>query len=180
MTIEWKRRARCHVLGHDVPHDGGVINFNFVTSRVIEPEKIIPALFAEVDPTLIERIKPGDYIVAGRNFLCGKAHNNGLIGLKALDLRILCESMPYRSLRASVGMALPSLINCVGISSLVKDGDEIEADFATGEVKNLTTGESAHYPGLARDVKMTLEQGGMKGLMAKWLEDHPELGVAAE
>lgn len=175
MTEFWRSRGRAHVLGDDIPHDGGVIHFRFVTSRITEPQEIIPCLFDEVDPTLKDRLKAGDFIVAGKNFLCGKAHNNGLIGLKALGIRILCESMPYRSFRATTGLALPLMIQCEGISRFVHDGDEIEVDFATGEVADLTTGERRTYPPLAPDVRSMIEQGGMRGLLAKYLEDHPEL-----
>ena len=60
MSLEngWKTRARCHVLGDNVLHDGGVIRFDFVTGRVTDPAQIIPELFREIDPTLMERIKP--------------------------------------------------------------------------------------------------------------------------
>lgn len=171
----WKTRARAHVLGNDVPHDGGVIRFDLVTARVHDPAQLIPFLFDEVDPTLKERIRPGDYIVAGRNFLCGKAHNQGLIAMKALGLRILCESMPFRSFRAATSLALPCLTRCEGITGLVRDGDEIEADFDTGLVANLTTGESRSYPAIPPDIKVILDEGGMKGMLAMWLKTHPEL-----
>ncbi|CAN5728404.1 Isopropylmalate/citramalate isomerase small subunit [soil metagenome] len=175
----WKTRARCHVLGHDVLHDGGVMRFDYVTGRVTDPAVLIPELFKEIDPTLISRVKAGDYIVAGRNFFAGKAHNNGMIAMKALGLRVLCESMPFRSFRAAIGAALPCLVQCQGILEYVHDGDEIEADFETGEVKNITTGESRTYPPMAPDIKAMLDEGGMKGLLSKWLTEHPELATPA-
>jgi 3-isopropylmalate/(R)-2-methylmalate dehydratase small subunit len=175
----WKTRARCHVLGDNIPHDGGVMRFDYITGRVTDPAQLIPELFNEIDPTLKTRIQPGDYIVAGRNFFCGKAHNNGMIAMKALGLRVLCESMPFRSFRAATGVALPCLTQCIGIREYVHDGDELEVDFETGEVNNLTTGESRKYPAVARDIKVIVEEGGMKGLLSKWLADHPELATPA-
>jgi hypothetical protein len=32
-------------------------------------------------------------------------------------------------------------------------------------------------PPIARDVKVIVEEGGMKGLLAKWLVDHPEMAT---
>ncbi len=165
------------MLGDNIAHDGGVIPFRFVTSRITDPQEIIAHLFDEVDATLKQRLKPGDFIVAGKNFLSGKAHNNGLIGLKALGIGILCESMQYRSFRAATGLALPMMIQCEGISRVVRDGDEIEVDFATGEVADLTTGERYFYTPMAPDVRAMVEQGGMRGVLAKYLADHPELAV---
>ena len=56
---------------------------------------MIPHLFDEVDPSLKSKLNPGDFIVAGQNFFCGKAHNQGMIAMKALGLRVLCELMPF-------------------------------------------------------------------------------------
>jgi 3-isopropylmalate/(R)-2-methylmalate dehydratase small subunit len=174
----WKTRGRCHVLGDNIPHDGGVIRFDLVTARVQDPAQLIPHLFDEAAPGLKNNLQQGDFIVAGENFFCGKAHNQGMIAMKALGLRVLCESMPFRSFRAATGVALPCLINCKGIMGLVSTGDEIEADFSTGVVNNLTTGRSEKYPPLAQEIKSIIEEGGMRGMLAAWLRDHPELGQA--
>lgn len=173
----WRTRGRCHVLGDDVAHDGGVIRFDLVTARVQDPALLIPHLFEDIDPGLKNRLTPGDFIVAGRNFFCGKAHNQGMIAMKALGLRVLCESMPFRSFRAATGVALPCLIHCRGITGFVADGDEVEADFETGTVTNLSAGRSHTYPALAPPIKSIIDAGGMRGMLAAWLRDHPELAV---
>lgn len=172
----WKTRGNAHVLGDDVPHDGGVIRFDLVTARVQDPAQLIPYLFDEIDQTLKERVKPGDFIVAGKNFFCGKAHNQGMIAMKALGLRVLCESMPFRSFRAATGVALPCLVHCEGITGFIANGDYIEADFDSGIVTNLKSSQSQHYPAIPREIKSILEEGGMRGMLAAWLRDHPELG----
>lgn len=174
----WTTVGRAHVLGNNIPHDGGVMSFDAVLARITDPQELIPRLFAQVDPALAARINPGDFIVAGTNFLAGKAHNNGLIAMKALGLRILCESMGVRAFQGVVGLALPCLTSCVGVTSLVADGDEIEVDFLSGQVRNLSKGTQAAYPGLPAGVKDMIEAGGMLGLLTSHLKNHPELGVA--
>lgn len=178
--MNWPTRGRAHVLGYDVPHDGGVINFEMVISRVTEPELLVPKLFFELDPTLVHRLQPGDFIVAGRNFLSGKAHNNGLIGIKALNLRVLCESMPLRAFQGAVGLALPCLTHCAGITTWVKDGDELEVNMLTGSVNNLSKGETRCFPSLPPAVVDLIEQDGTQGLLQRHLRDHPELAVRFE
>jgi 3-isopropylmalate/(R)-2-methylmalate dehydratase small subunit len=175
----WKTRGRCHVLGDDIAHDGVVMPYDLITTKVRDPELLIPHLFEAIDPTLRERLQPGDFIVAGRNFLCGKAHNQGLIAMKALQLRILCESMPFRSFRGAIGLAVPSLVGCTGIAKFLADGDEVEVDFETGKVSKLATGEEKDYPPISPDIKTIVAQGGMRGMLARWLEDHPERRVPA-
>lgn len=178
--MEWTTTGRAHVLGDDILHDGGVIAFDAVLNRITDPEVLIPRLFAEVDATLAARLRPGDFLVAGRNFLAGKAHNNGLIAIKALGLRILCESMGTRAFQGVAALAIPCLTSCPGVTGLVADGDEIRADLLTGEVRNLTQGTQAHYPGVAEGVRNMVERGGLRGVLLAHLESHPELAQAPE
>lgn len=178
--MEWKTQGRAHVLGHDVPHDGGVISFDMVIGRVMDPAVLRPKLFEQIDPGLAQRLAPGDFIVAGRNFLSGKAHNNGLIAMKAMNLRILCESMPVRAYQAVVGLALPCLADCPSIGELVADGDEIEVDMLSGQVRNLRSGRSARYAPVSDAVRQLTEQGGTRGSLERHLRDHSELGTAPD
>ena len=143
-AMAWTTRGRAHVLGHDIPHDGGVMSFEMVISRVTDPQMLIPKLFHEVDPALAQRLQAGDFIVAGRNFLAGKAHNNGLIALQALNVRVLCESMPLRAYQGAVGLPLPCLADCADITAVVAEGDEIEVDMLAGTVTNFRTGVVHH------------------------------------
>jgi 3-isopropylmalate/(R)-2-methylmalate dehydratase small subunit len=174
--MNWKKRGRVHRLGDNVPHDAGVMAFDIVLSRTTDPQELIPHLFAEIDPLLAQRIRPGDLIVAGRNFLAGKAHNAGLIAMKALDMGILCESMPVRAFQGVVAFALPALIQCEGISAFVADGDELEVDFERGTVTRVATGETMSYGPMAPDIRKMMELGGMTGMLASHLKNHPELG----
>ncbi|MDX3907174.1 MAG: hypothetical protein QHC78_15910 [Pigmentiphaga sp.] len=173
--MNWKQRGTAHVLGHDVPHDGAVMAFDIVLSRTTDPEELIPRLFAELDPTLIGRIRPGDLIVAGRNFLAGKAHNAGIIAMKALGLGILCESMSVRAFQGVVALAVPALTQCSGITGFVSDGDEIEVDYASGEVRRCASGEVSYYPPLPCEIRTMIQNGGMRGALEAHLRAHPEL-----
>lgn len=174
--MDWQRRGKAHVLGHDFPHDGGVMAFDIVLARITDPAELIPHLFAEVDPTLAGRLERGDVIVAGRNFLAGKAHNAGLIALKAMGISLVCESMSVRALQGVVALALPALVNCTGVTQEVQDGDVIDVDFLAGTVINNRNGRRLSYPGLPPEVRSIIENGGMKGMLTAHLAAHPELG----
>jgi 3-isopropylmalate/(R)-2-methylmalate dehydratase small subunit len=178
--MEWVIRGHAHVLGDDIPHDSGVISFDMVTARITDPEKIIPHLFAQIDPDLIHRIRPGDIIVGGKNFLAGKAHNTGLLGMKFLHLTILCESMGVRAFQGVVATAIPCLTKCHGIAEFVKNGDELEVNFLTGQVINLSQNTTMTYPGLDQGVQKMIEKDGLKGMLKEYLDEHPELRIPLE
>lgn len=177
MRDGWRTRGTAHVIGHDVEHDGPIMPREMISARVTDPEKLIRRLFEEYDPKLLGRLKPGDFIVAGRNLGCGKPHTGGYIAMEAMGLRILCESMPGTIVRATIGLALPCMHKCEGILDFIKDGDQIEADYESGEVINLTSGERRMFSPMQEEARNMVARGGVKGILADWLEKHPEFAV---
>jgi 3-isopropylmalate/(R)-2-methylmalate dehydratase small subunit len=164
MDSGWRTRGRAHCYGDDLPHDGGIVPMRVIPMRLTDPDAVVPFLFEEQDPAFRERVRPGDFIIAGRNFGCGKPHTAGYLGFKALGLRILCASTPYTVARALMNLGVPCMGACEDITE-------------SGAVRNLTTGETRRYPPLDARIRGMIEAGGMTGMLRAWLADHPELGV---
>ena len=126
----------------------------------------------EVDAAFASKAQPGDFIVAGRNFAFGKAHSQGLIAIATLKQRLLCESMPFNSYRGAISRGIVCHRRCTGITDLVNDGDTIEMDFATGVFTNVTTGATAQFDPVQRDLLDMMLVGGMRPMLAKWRDEH--------
>lgn len=61
-------------------------------------------------------------------------------------------------------MQLPAgcvAISCPGVSRLFREGDELELNILTGEVRNATTGESLQGQAYPPELLEILENGGM-------------------
>jgi 3-isopropylmalate/(R)-2-methylmalate dehydratase small subunit len=153
------------------------MDFKYVKLRVTDPAELIPHLFESSRPNLVDKLKTGDFIVAGENLGCGKAHTPGYIAIEALGLRVLCASMPAAVIRATATLGLPVMCQCADITHFIRDGDEIEADFETGEVLNLTTGEQRTYPAPQSGLRALVAAGGLKGMLKRHLAEHPELAT---
>lgn len=180
MSTSLQKRGICHVFGDGVPLDEGVMAFKFAIERVTDPKLLIPHLFEQIDPTFAARVKPGDIVVAGKDFGFGKPHTQGFIAMAALDMAVLCESMPHKSLRRAVAIGLPVLTGCAGCTRFVKSGDELEVDFASGVARNLTSGATTQFapmPPILRDI---VANGGSAGSMRAFLAAHPELADAPQ
>ncbi len=171
------RRGFCHVYGDHVPLDEGVMAFRFAIQRVNDPKDLIPHLFEVIDPEFVRRVKPGDFVVAGQDFACGKTHMQGFIAMNALGMSVLCESMPYKPMRRAAGEGLPILTGCRGATEFAKTGDEIEVDFTTGAARNLTQGTQTQFPPMPPILRDLAVNGGMRGVLAQWLREHPEQAV---
>lgn len=105
----------------------------------ITPEEAASYCMSANRPGWSSEVKPGDMIVAGVNFGCGSSRN-GSAPLKTLGVSVvLAESVARIHLRNAVNTGLPTLV-CPGITDATEDGDELEVNIVTGEVKNLTRG----------------------------------------
>jgi 3-isopropylmalate/(R)-2-methylmalate dehydratase small subunit len=167
--FQWVLRGRCYRLGHDVPHAGGVIPNRLIVAREFDAAKLVPHLFEETDPGFHERARPGDIVVAGRNFGMGPKMN-GYIAMHALGLGLVCESMPFLAYRAAIGVGLRVLTECAGVTELCETGDELEVDFSTGRFANRTRGLVREYPPLPPALREIVELGGNSGWLRRWWE----------
>lgn len=168
------KRGTCHVLGDGIPLDEGFIPFELAIQRVTDPQKLIPHLFESVAPGFSQRVKKGDIVVAGSDFACGKPHVQGFIAMAALQMGILCVSMPYKNLRRAVARGVPVMVGAPPANEIASNGDELEVDFATGRVTNHTRGTTLSVPPLPPILLDIVQEGGMDGMLKSWLATHPE------
>jgi 3-isopropylmalate/(R)-2-methylmalate dehydratase small subunit len=92
-------------------------------------------------PGWAAQVHKGDIFVAGRNLGCGSSRSASRV-LRDLGLACaLAESASRLFLRNSINVGWPTLI-CPGITAVVEEGDEIEVNVDTGEVRNLSTGKT--------------------------------------
>jgi len=164
----WVYRGTAHCFGDDLEHDAHMIPFEFVIRRVTDPAELLPHLFEAVRPGLGSRLKAGDVVVAGRRFGKGKAHVQAYLALKALGVAIACESLPYNTYRALVGLGLPFLTGCEGLTRQVADGESVEVDFASGAFSNLSRGTRQHYAPLPSQARDIIALGGTEGVLRDW------------
>jgi 3-isopropylmalate/(R)-2-methylmalate dehydratase small subunit len=165
--FSWVRRGRCYRLGHDVPHMGGVVPMRVVSEMRFDPKDIVPYLFAETDPGFHERCRPGDVIVTGRNFGMGPKMQ-GYIAMQALGLGLVCESMPVLAYREAIGLGLPVLTDCPGVSDACATGDDVEVDFLVGRLVNHTRGTELAVPAVPEGLREIVELGGTNNWLKRW------------
>lgn len=177
--INWKLAGVCHKFGDDVRHDNGLMPFKYVIDRVYDPEVLKDHLCEDVRPDLLSRVKPGDIIVAGKNFGKGKPHVQGYIAMRRHGIGVLCESMPFLTYRAAVGVGLLFLTDCAGVTELVSDGDRIEVDFLSGQFQNHSTGVSKQFEPLPDGLRDMVALGGTTGVLRKWWEERKAAELAA-
>lgn len=144
-----------------------------ISTDLLAPGMYAPASLQErithtlesVNPRFAVEVRPGDVVVAGKNFGCGSSRETAPEALKALGVGcVVAESLARIFLRNAVAIGLPVLV-CAGITSAVADGDPLEVTTSTGEVINRRTGaalQASPLPPLMREI---LAAGGMMPLL---------------
>ena len=173
------QRGRCHVFGDGIPLDEGVMAFKFAIGRITDPEQLSPHLFEGIDPTFAARVRPGDFVLAGRDFGCGKPHIQGFIAMAALGMGVLCTSMPYKAMRGAISKGLPVLTGCEHVNGFAQSGDDIEVNFASGKAINHTQGKQVQFPPMPAVLQDIIAHGGAQGQLAAWLKAHPAQSAPA-
>ena len=136
-------KGRAWKFGHDLVGDQHIFQNKYVVEQMsgVPIDKLAHHVLEVVNPEFGTKVKKGDFVVAGRNFGFGKGHRQGAECLKRLGVAaIIADSVGPRFFRYSVYFALPILIG-EGLSEKIKQDDELEVNVATGEIKNLSTGE---------------------------------------
>jgi 3-isopropylmalate/(R)-2-methylmalate dehydratase small subunit len=121
----------------------------------------VKGVMAGIDPEFHKKVRPGDIIVAGINFGMGSSAEDAPRSLRDAGIAaIVAESISNIYLRTLINLGLPA-IECPGISTSVKEGDELEVDLESGRVRNLTTGSSREFSPFSDHAIAILEKGGL-------------------
>ena len=113
-----------------------------------------------------KEVKPGDFVVAGRNFGCGSSREHAVYCLKEGGVPVvLAESFARIYYRNAINNGYPVLF-VKGLSQGIKDkkivdGDELEVDLTTGTIANLTQKTSFHGDAVADLENEIMTAGGL-------------------
>jgi 3-isopropylmalate/(R)-2-methylmalate dehydratase small subunit len=79
-------------------------------------------------------VRPGDVIVAGRNFGCGSSREHAPMAIKAAGVEaVVARSFARIFYRNAINIGLP-VIQCDPVYAAVQDGDPIELDVRSGRI----------------------------------------------
>ena len=96
----------------------------------------------DIDKDFIKKVKTGDIIVADKNFGCGSSREHAPIAIKAAGVSCVIASTFARIFyRNAINIGLP-IIECEEASAAIKAGDEVEVNFDSGIITDITTGQT--------------------------------------
>ncbi len=107
-----------------------------------DPNELATHCMEDIDKSFVNNVKPGDIIVAAKNFGCGSSREHAPIAIKASGVScVIAETFARIFYRNAINIGLP-IMECKEASLAINNGDEVSIDFDLGIITDLTTGET--------------------------------------
>jgi len=124
-----------------------------------DPAALARHALEDLDPTFAGGVRPGDVIVAGRNWGHGSSREQAVTCLLACGLRaIIADSFARIYYRNAINNGLPALV-CPGAAALATTGAELTLQLDAGELQ--LAGRTLRFPPLPPSVRAILAAGGL-------------------
>ena len=115
----------------------------------------------DIDADFAKNVKKGDIMVAEANFGCGSSREHAPIAIKASGISCVIASTFARIFyRNAINIGL-AILECDEAAKNIKDGDEVEVDFDSGLIKNLTDGKTYQAQPFPDFIQNIIKNGGL-------------------
>jgi 3-isopropylmalate/(R)-2-methylmalate dehydratase small subunit len=158
-------RGRAWKFGDNIDTDV-IIPFKY-KARTIDPQELAQHVMEGIDPDFPKKVRPGDVIVAGRNFGCGSSREQAPLAIKAAGIAaVVAESFARIFFRNAINIGLP-VLEVKGISGKTDSSDVLEIDLQQGLVRNLSKGSSFKAAPMPDMLVEILKEGGLVDYIKK-------------
>ena len=121
----------------------------------------------DIDKDFVNRVKPGDIMVADKNFGCGSSREHAPIAIKASGISCVIASTFARIFyRNAINIGLP-ILECPQAAKAIQAGDEVEVDFDTGVITDCTTGQTFSAEPFPPFIQNIIQKGGLLASIEK-------------
>jgi 3-isopropylmalate/(R)-2-methylmalate dehydratase small subunit len=162
-----KLRGKAWIFGDVVDVDKDIFPSDVVDEikekhgLLITPETGAKYVMTTLDPDFPNKVKKGDFIVAGESMGYGSDHDRSSMALLGAGVgAVICESTNGNFYRNTIDWGVP-VVECPGFKKNVKEGDELELDLKGGIVKDLANGATCKFDPYPEFLLEMLADGGL-------------------
>lgn len=115
----------------------------------------------DIDKDFIKTVQKGDIMVAQKNFGCGSSREHAPLVIKCAGIScVIAETFARIFYRNAINIGLP-IIECAEAANAIKAGDEVEIDFDSGMIHNITKNESYKGQAFPPFMQKIISAGGL-------------------
>lgn len=125
------------------------------------PEELAKHCMEDIDPAFTAKVQPGDIIVGGANFGCGSSREHAPIAIRACGVRcVIAASFARIFYRNSINIGFP-ILECPEAAAAIRNGDTVSVDFASGVIRDDTTGQTFQAVAFPEFINRIIEHDGL-------------------
>lgn len=155
-------KGTVHRYGRDIDTDV-IIPARYLNTS--DPAELAKHCLEDLDTTFVERVQPGDIIVADENFGCGSSREHAPIAIKEAGVDVvIAKSFARIFYRNAINTGL-AIMECPEAVDAIGGGDVVSVDTATGLITDETTGATFAAQPFPPFIAEIIEAGG---LVSRW------------
>lgn len=126
-----------------------------------DPKELAAHCMEDIDADFVNNVKQGDIMVAHNNFGCGSSREHAPIAIKASGIGcVIAATFARIFYRNAINIGLP-IMECREAAENINAGDEVEVDFDTGIIKDITTGREFKAEPFPEFIKEIINKNGL-------------------
>ena len=124
-------------------------------------EELAQHCMEDIDAEFVRNVKSGDIMVAGWNFGCGSSREHAPLVIKTCGVGcVIAKSLARIFYRNAINIGLP-ILECEEAADEIRPGDEVQVDFDTGVITDVTTGKTYKAQPFPPFIQNIIQKGGL-------------------
>ncbi|MBS6475054.1 MAG: 3-isopropylmalate dehydratase small subunit [Clostridiales bacterium] len=129
--------------------------------NIADAKELAAHAMEDIDAGFVKKVKAGDIMVAMDNFGCGSSREHAPLVIKENGIAcVIAVTFARIFYRNAINIGLP-IIECKAAAEEIADGDELEINFETGVIKNLTQGKQYQAEPMPAFIQEIMDAGGL-------------------
>lgn len=150
--------------GNDVDTDA-IIPARYLNTS--DPKELASHCMEDADKEFASRVKPGDIIVAGKNFGCGSSREHAPISIKEAGVScVIAKTFARIFYRNAFNIGLP-IFESSEAADRILEGDLLTVEVEAGIIKNITRNEEYKATQIPVFMQQIIAAGGLINYVAE-------------
>jgi len=151
--------SKAHVYKRDHINTDEIIPARYLNTD--DKAELAKHCMEDLDSDFVEKVEKGDVIVAGEDFGCGSSREHAVWAIRSAGIQtVIAKSFARIFYRNAINNGF-YLIESTEATEKISDGDELQIDFKSGLIKNITADVDIKFSPLPDFALEIINDGGL-------------------
>ena len=151
--------AKAHVYKRDHINTDEIIPARYLNTD--DAAELAKHCLEDLDTEFVNKVRPGDVIVAGDDFGCGSSREHAVWAIRGAKVAtVIAGSFARIFYRNAINCGF-YVIELPGAAEKINNGDELEINYENGVIDNITQGKKIEFKPLPDFALEIIKAGGL-------------------